>query len=617
MVGRKEHLSVVLSEFASTLVTDFPIQSILDHLVTRIVEVMPITAAGVTLISPVTAPRYVASSDEAALRYEQLQTELGEGPCLAAYASGSAVSVPDLRHDDRFPNFAPRALAEGLVAVFTFPLHHGDHQLGALDLYRDSPGALDAEAMATAQTLADVAAAYLINAQARADLTDSSDQLRESSLHDSLTGLPNRVLLRERLDHAILRGRRSHRAVAILFADLDHFKQVNDIHGHGVGDELLVAVAKRLQRLIRSGDTLARWSGDEFVVLCEELDDPTHVGSLAQRIANALGAPFLLPTVELHMTASVGVAFTGRGEDVPDKVLQDADAAMYQAKRSGGARHQIMDLSETARAVNRVDLGRDLHGAAERGELRNDYQPIVRSLDGRLIGIEALLRWDHPDQGVVAPAVVVPMAEHTGLIDEIGMWVLQRACEDRRRLQRAQGEDALRVSVNVSANQLMGPHFCTSVAAVLEDTDTDPRALTLEVTESVFIEDSRRALVVLDELKKLGVDLALDDFGTGYSSLNYLQHFPVDQVKIDRTFVADLGRKPASSAIVGAVVDLAHALGLTLVAEGVETADQYREVRSLGCETCQGFYFAAPMSAERLCTRMTRGRVTGGLHLPP
>jgi GAF domain-containing protein len=241
----KEELSDVLSEFARTMVTNFPIQGILDHLVKRIVDILPITAAGVTLIAPGLEPRYVAASDPSALRYEKLQTELGEGPCLAAYSSGEAISVQDLRVEDRFPEFTPRALASGLVAVFTFPLRHDDLQLGALDLYRDTAGPLSRGSMIAAQTLADVAAAYLINAQARADLQDSSDQSREAALHDPLTGLPNRMLMLQLLEHAFRTGRRSGKISAVFFMDLDRFKEVNDTYGHQIGDELLVGVAER------------------------------------------------------------------------------------------------------------------------------------------------------------------------------------------------------------------------------------------------------------------------------------------------------------------------------------------------------------------------------------
>src|ERR1022692_2140025 len=260
-----EDLSEVLSEFARTMLTDFPIQDNLDHLVTRIVEIMPVTAAGVMLIPPSLEPRYVAASNGAALRFEQLQSSLREGPCLAAYQSGGSVLVPDLRDDQRFRSFSPRALEGGLSAVFTFPLRHGEAQHGALDLYRDAPGPLSIAEIRSAQTLADVAAAYLINAQARADLLDASAQSREAALHDPLTDLPNRTLLLERLKHALLRERRTGTTSALLFIDLDNFKAVNDAYGHQTGDDLLIAVAQQLAAGLRPGDTLARLSGDEFV----------------------------------------------------------------------------------------------------------------------------------------------------------------------------------------------------------------------------------------------------------------------------------------------------------------------------------------------------------------
>jgi len=399
----ERRLSDVLSEFARTLVTDFPIQSILDHLVLRIVDVLPISAAGVTLISPGSNPHFIAASDDAALRFEQLQSELGEGPCLVAYEQGEAVVVPNLLVDDRFPNFAARAVDEGLAAVFTFPLRHDSQQLGALDLYRDSAGPLNARAMTAAQTLADVAAAYLLNAQARSDLKDSSDRARESALHDALTGLPNRTLLVQRLVHAILRCRRSEKLVAILFADLDRFKAINDTYGHHVGDELLVAVGARLTELLRPGDTLARLAGDEFVILCEDLEDTSQVESLATRIDHALSEAFVLSGIEVQVSASVGIAFAGRGDDVPEQILQDADTAMYQAKRKGGARHGMVDVGEQRLADNRATLNRDLRGALARRELRTEYQPIVATADGRITGVEALLRWVHPIQGIVAP----------------------------------------------------------------------------------------------------------------------------------------------------------------------------------------------------------------------
>jgi diguanylate cyclase (GGDEF)-like protein len=324
----QEELANVLSEFAQTMVTDFPIQRILDHLVERIVDIMPITGAGVTLISETRDPQYVAASNASALRYEQLQTELGEGPCLAAYQTGEAVSVPDLNDESRFPAFSPRALTAGLSAVFTFPLRHDDRPLGALDLYRDTAGPLTPESMSAAQTLADVAAAYLINARARSDLQDSSDQSREAAMHDGLTGLANRTLLMQRLEHAFLRAQRSCKTLAVFFVDLDAFKAVNDTYGHQIGDELLVAVGQRLATVLRPGDSLARLGGDEFVVLCEDLDDPAHADSIAIRFHAALARPFTLTDVELDIHCSIGIACDNSGDHEPEALIHNADQAM-------------------------------------------------------------------------------------------------------------------------------------------------------------------------------------------------------------------------------------------------------------------------------------------------
>jgi diguanylate cyclase (GGDEF)-like protein len=615
-VASERQLSAVLSEFALTMVTNFPVQRILERLVGRIAEMLPITGAGVTLISPTTQPRYVAASDEAALRYERLQTELGEGPCLAAYRTGEAVTVADLRREDRFSRFGPRAVEAGLVAVFAFPLRHEDRQLGALDLYRETPGGLSDDDMKAAQTLADVASAYLINAQARLDLHNASARSYENALHDALTGLPNRILLLQRLEHGLARRRRSKKVTAVLFANLDRFKAVNDTFGHQTGDELLVTVAQRVSARLRPGDTLARLSGDEFVILCEELDTQAQAAHVAARIVDALNKPFQLSRGTVEISVSIGVAFAGQGTNRPEQLLEDAEIAVYQAKRSGGDRHQVIDPREQHLAEQRTTLQRDLHHALSRGELRAEYQPIVRTEDGRVVGVEALLRWDHPTRGPVPPLTLIPLAEQTGLITPIGRWVLERACIDRHRWKGQNGHDDLGVAVNVSPHQLMAPDFVGTVAEVLANTDTPPGLLTLEVTETVFITDSQRALIVLQELKQLGVILALDDFGTGYSSLLYLNEFPVDVVKIDRGFTAKVTYDRASRAIVGKVIELAHLLDLGVITEGVETIEQLRAVAALGSESCQGYYFARPMAADNL-DLLTRRAGTGlDLYLP-
>lgn len=610
-----EDLTDVLSEFARTMVTEFPIQAILDHLVKRIVDIMPITGVGVTLVSAGVDPRYVAASDAAALRYEKLQTELGEGPCMAAFGGDKAISVPDLRMDDRFPTFSPRAVESGLAAVFTFPLRHKHLQLGALGLYRDTPGPLSRESMTAAQTLADVAAAYLINAQARSDLQDSSDQSREAALHDPLTGLPNRILMLQLLEHAFRVGRRSGKLSAVLFVDLDRFKRVNHTYGHQVGDELLVAVGQRLTGLLRPGDSLARLSGDEFVVLCEDLVDLSGADPIAVRLIAELSRPFALSQVEVTVGASIGIAFTGQGIDEPEELLRDADLAMYRAKRGRVASRGVLDLRGLHLAGHQVGLARSLPGAVGRGELHLEYQPIVDAVDGRMIGVEALARWTHPSRGPVAPAVFIPFAEQSGQIVELGRWVLEQACCDRHRWQQ-RSEAEIAMSVNVSAHQFMSFGFAASVERVLKTTATDARLVTLEVTESVFVRDEERALVVLGELKAIGVTLALDDFGTGYSSLGYLNTLPIDTIKIDQTFIAKLSPKPASQAIVTAIIQLAHGIGMSVVCEGVETAQQYQDVAELGSDACQGFHFARPMLAMSV-SALIDGPAGGiVLHLP-
>ena len=596
-MASEQQLSDVLSEFARTLVTDFPIQAILDHLVVRIVDVLPITAAGVTLISAGSDPHYVAASDDSALLFEKLQTELGEGPCVEAFQTGSAVAVADLRDESRFPAFTRRAIDAGLLAVFTFPLRNGDAPLGALDLYRDAPGPLDARTMGAAQTLADVASAYLLNAQARADLRSSTDQAREQAMHDALTGLPNRTLLLQRLEHAELRGRRSDKVAALLFLDLDQFKMVNDRHGHAVGDQLLVAVAQRLTAVLRPGDTLARMSGDEFVIFCEDLDSAAQVDMIAARLGAAIAAPFDLSGTEVDVSASVGIAFSSG--QAPGQLLDDADTAMYQAKRKGGGRHQVVDVSARNESMQRTTLLQDLKGATVRQELRNDYQPIFDAGAGGIPAVEGLVRWVHPVRGLVMPDVLLPIAEASGLIGEIGGWVLERACRDLHRCQAARPGDELRMSVNVSAHELVSPGYAAMVSAVLSRTGTDPGLVTLEIKEAA-LQDHAPMLGVLEDLKRIGVTLALAGFGTGSSSLNSLARFPIDIVKLDRQLISRVADDPATRAVVFAIVELAHILGKEVVAEGVETPEQRRELDLLHCDSYQGYLFARPMSADDL-----------------
>ena len=593
-------LALVLSDFARTMLTDFRIPSILEQLVHRIVDVLDISGAGVTLISPGVAPVYVAASDDIALRFERLQTDLGEGPCITAYQTGQLVALPDLSSDTRYPAFGPAAEALGLAAVYTFPLRHGEGRFGALDLYRDTTGQMEAEQLTAAQTLADVAAAYLLNAQARQEVLDTADRFRVSGLHDALTGLPNRLLLEERLQQAAHRAKRNGSTAAVLFADLDRFKRVNDSHGHAAGDSLLVAVASRLAALVRPEDTLARVSGDEFVILCEDLSDPQDGEELAERITKAFATPFVVADRKISISASVGVAYSGPGGDINYQLVIDADTAMYQAKRKGGAGHRVIDVGLSHRAKSQLSLEQDLRSAMTGSGLELAYQPILKAAGGLVTGVEALLRWTHPQLGRIAASTAIGIAEQSPLINDIGAWVLERACRDRQRWFDAHPQHGLDVAVNVTARELVNDGFIDRIRQTLETTGMDPSALIVEVTEGSLIEDGPSAIGLLVALRSDGVRVALDDFGTGYSCLNYLRRFPVDIVKVDQGFVADIGRDPAAAAIVTAVNQLSHILGMTVTAEGVETLEQHEQLLRIGCEQVQGHLYAKPMTSEAL-----------------
>jgi diguanylate cyclase (GGDEF)-like protein len=418
------------------------------------------------------------------------------------------------------------------------------------------------------------------------------------SLHDPLTGLPNRTLFEELVEQAVGRARRSHHRAAVLFIDLDRFKAINDRHGHQIGDEVLIAVARRIGAALRPGDCLARLGGDEFVVLCEDLSGNDAAESVAERIVALMNEPFGVGRLRLTVTASVGIAYSGPGQDIPEELLRDADHAMYQAKDSGGARHAVLVAGERELADLRHDLEQDLREAQRRGQFVLHYQPISDLLTGRPAVVEALLRWQHPVHGMVPPQTVVARAERTGLIIPLGEWVLRQACLDASEW-RTQFTD-LSVSVNVSAQQVTGPGFLATVERVLETTALEPTALHLEITESVLVDDAARALEVLRQVKQLGVRLSLDDFGTGYSSLSYLRQFPFDVLKIDRSFTQHVLDDAKTRSIVSAVIDLGHVLGLTVTAEGVETAAEMHALSELGADHAQGFFLSRPKPKEQL-----------------
>jgi diguanylate cyclase (GGDEF)-like protein len=431
------------------------------------------------------------------------------------------------------------------------------------------------------------------------NLKYKAELMAHRALHDGLTGLPNRALFRDRLEMALKRIRRRAGKVAVLFLDLDGFKLVNDGLGHDAGDQLLVQVAKRLTKVLRPSDTVARFAGDEFTILSEGILNDGDVGEIAERISAALTEPYVLGRDEISISASIGIAVADGPEDNPDELMRDADAAMYRAKEGGRSRHETFDGSVNARAAKRLELENALHRAWERREFVLQYQPTVKLETGRIVGVEALIRWCHPDRGMLAPAEFIPSAEQNGLIVPVGGWALEEACRQAADWKDAGPEAAaLTIAVNLSAHQLAQPDLVDRLAEILAKTGADPSRLCLEITESVVMEDAESIITSLNDLKALGVSLAIDDFGTGYSSLSYLKRFPMDILKIDRSFVDGLGRDPQSSSIAEAIVSLSHVLGLTATAEGVETAAQLEDLRSLGCDFAQGFYFAPPLDPD-------------------
>jgi diguanylate cyclase (GGDEF)-like protein len=435
-------------------------------------------------------------------------------------------------------------------------------------------------------------------------------QLAHQALHDPLTGLPNRTLFFDRLELALARGQRRPSAVAVLFLDLDRFKVINDSLGHETGDRLLVDLAARLAAVLRPGDTVARFGGDEFTILCDDIDGERDAIIIAERVGEAVAAPFVLDDNEAFLTASVGIAMATGRDARPEALIRDADAAMYRAKERGKSRYELFDEVMRNRAIERLHTENSLHRAIERGELRVHYQPMVELATGRVAGVEALVRWQHPERGLMLPAQFIPLAEETGQIVELGEWVLREACMQHSRWLReyGEGDGPLGLSVNLSARQLAQPDCAADVASALEDTGTAAANLCLEITESVVVQDTETAILALNALRAQGVLIGIDDFGTGYASLTLLKRIPADLLKVDRSFVAGLGTDPQDTPIVRSVVGLAEALGLAAVAEGVETREQLAELHDVECRYAQGFHFARPMPPEQLGEVLAAGR---------
>jgi diguanylate cyclase (GGDEF)-like protein len=438
----------------------------------------------------------------------------------------------------------------------------------------------------------------------------AEDQLRHAAFHDKLTGLCNRDLLLDRLERCMQRARRHPEYnFAVLFLDIDRFKEVNDSLGHFVGDQLLIAVAERLHQCLRSSDslsrvesnTIARIGGDEFVVLLDGIKVRADASVVAERVQEELSDPFRMHGHEVFITASIGIAFNELECEKADHLLRDADTAMYYAKAAGKARHEVFNKQMHDQAMARLRLGNDLRRAVEKQEFTVAYQPIISLKTGRLTGFEALARWKHPTRGQISPVEFIARAEETGLIVQIGQWILERACRQLRDWQNEIGDDLpLSVSVNVSKRQVAEPGLVDTVQAILRETGLKGSQLKLEITESVIMENPDSIAEVLERLKGLGVHVHMDDFGTGYSSLSYLHRFPLDVLKIDRAFIGTMSEDDDYADVIHTVVAMAHTLNMQVTVEGVETHEQLAQLMALDCDYAQGYYFSKPIPAEKV-----------------
>jgi len=448
------------------------------------------------------------------------------------------------------------------------------------------------------------------------ELKRNESQLERQANYDGLTGLANRNLFQDRLNQALIFSRRHDCGLAVLFIDLDNFKNINDSLGHDAGDALLIQVASRLTGSVREGDTVARQGGDEFVLLLSEIRAEDNVSAITQKLLKALSAPFDIGGRELHITCSIGIASYPKDGEDNQTLLKNADAAMYRAKELGRNNAQYYAAEMNVRAMERLMLENSLYHALERNEFLLNYQPQVDLRTGEIVGMEALVRWQHPDLGLVSPARFIPVAEDSGLIVPLGEWVLRTACAQNKAWQRA-GLKPISVAVNLSARQFRQPNLVEMVAGILSETGLDPTHLDLEVTESLVMQNVEATIVTLGRLKAMGIKLSIDDFGTGYSSLNYLKRFPIHTLKIDQTFVRDITTDPSDAAIAKTIIAMAHELGLMVIAEGVETEEQKSFLRLHRCDEMQGYLFSRPVPAAEFENLLREGHrlEMGNTHL--
>ena len=597
-----ERLSVVQRSIS----TRAPINEVLGAIATGVAELMGDQVVGLRRLDP-NRPGWLELIASAGIPEELLEgarySQLGEGAGGRAVAEGRLVVIEGYAEA---PEAFEHLLAAGVVAAMAAPIHENGQVVGSLTVASHEPGRHYRPAeQDILLAFADHVSMALTDGATVQALHGALDSARHDAMHDRLTGLPNRALLNDRLTTAFHRAVRQQSGIAVLFLDLDGFKRVNDSLGHAVGDQLLVAVAERLTQCIRTLDTTARLGGDEFAILLEDIQDPREADMVGDKILAALRAPFPLAGQQITITASIGVAVHSHLDEAND-LLRYADLAMYEAKAAGKGRHQRFEQVMHSRSLARLGTETALRRALDEGELVVHYQPIVDLKGGTLIGTEALVRWQHPQRGLVPPADFISIAEATGLIVPLGGWVLLEACR-QTRAWADEHTDRLppSVSVNLSAGQFQ-PGLVELVASALADSGLPPPRLVLEITESTLMLDTKATLDLVNQLKQVGVRLAIDDFGTGHSSLAYLRRFPLDIIKIDKAFIDEVARDPKQAALAQGIIKLARTLQLRSVAEGIEEAGQALKLRALQCDFGQGYYFAKPLPAEQLGELLSR-----------
>jgi diguanylate cyclase (GGDEF)-like protein len=576
------------------IAADAPLEDVLREVVLSIENFDPRLRGSVLLLDPILRTVHHGAAPTLPASYVAQLEGLAIGPdvgsCGAAAYHGTEVISPDLEQDPKWTPFLPLTREHGLAHCWSFPvLGAAGDVLGTFGVYGEAPRSPSEQHRGFLRDAARLAGIAIERRRA-------TEELVHRATHDPLTGLPNRTLLFDRLTHALARSRRSGTTLAVLFVDLDRLKLVNDTLGHDVGDEVLRDVAERVAGSVRPGDTVARFGGDEFVIVAEDIE-PDDAIVIAGRVVAAVAAAGATGD-GLAPTASVGLTIVGGGDADAHEAVRRADEAMYAAKDEGGNRHR-RGYADGDGAGRRLEIEAALRGALDRGEFHMLAQPIAEFATGAITGLEALLRWTHPLLGAVGPDEFVPIAEETGHIDALGAWVLRESCAQAVALRRATGED-LELGVNVSPRQLRHPAFLAAVEGALHDSGLPACALVVEITETALLGSDHATEHAIAGLRALGARLVLDDFGTGFSSLSMLKERPIDGIKIDRSFVAGLPADASSGAIVAAVVGMAHALGRTVTAEGIETSEQLAFLQALGCDLAQGFLLGRPMPFAQL-----------------